>query len=107
MPLREEELGLLQINKQGWDKVADQFFEGTFETLDYGPYAPAEEELKLFGDIRNQVGKKPLSPPLAVLEASLLIIWSRTVLITLWAGPEIAGLTAAETSRSRRHGLFE
>lgn len=40
-----EQKDMLQINKSGWDKVADQFFEGSFDILDYGPYAPKEEDL--------------------------------------------------------------
>lgn len=44
---------MIRINKEGWDRVADQFFEGTREQLKYGPYAPTEEELQLMGDLRG------------------------------------------------------
>ncbi|WP_227872001.1 class I SAM-dependent methyltransferase [Paenibacillus albus] len=44
---------MIQINKDGWNKVAEQFFEGSFDILDYGRYAPTEEELNLLGDISN------------------------------------------------------
>lgn len=46
---------ILQINKSGWDQVADQFFEGSFDILQYGPYAPSEEELLLLGEIEDSV----------------------------------------------------
>lgn len=42
---------MLHINKEGWDVVAPQFFEGTKDTLSYGPYAPTEEELGLLGPV--------------------------------------------------------
>ncbi|GGD52363.1 class I SAM-dependent methyltransferase [Paenibacillus nasutitermitis] len=45
----------VQINKSGWDKVANQFFEGSFDILDYGTYAPTEEELHLLGQIEDSV----------------------------------------------------
>ncbi|MEK8129334.1 class I SAM-dependent methyltransferase [Paenibacillus filicis] len=44
---------MIKLNKAGWNQVAGQFFEGTFEVLDYGPYAPAEEELALLGEIAD------------------------------------------------------
>lgn len=50
-----EQSEMIQINKSGWDKVADQFFEGSFDILDYGPYAPTEEELHLLGQIEDSV----------------------------------------------------
>lgn len=46
---------MLQINKAGWNEVAEQFFEGTKNVLSYGPYAPTEEELHLFGSIEGAV----------------------------------------------------
>ncbi|MFG1732519.1 hypothetical protein [Paenibacillus sp. 843] len=50
-----QEHEVLKINKDGWNKVADQFFEGTFNTLGYGMYSPVEEELKLLGDLKGKV----------------------------------------------------
>lgn len=50
-----EQSEMIQINKSGWDKVADQFFEGSFDILDYGAYAPTEEELNLLGQIEGCV----------------------------------------------------
>lgn len=50
-----EQKEMIQINKSGWDKVANQFFEGSFDILDYGPYAPTEEELHLLGQIEDSV----------------------------------------------------
>jgi len=46
----------LKINKKGWDRVAGDFFAAT-ALPGYGPFTPAEKELKLFGDVR---GKKIL-----------------------------------------------
>lgn len=46
---------MLKMNKAGWDQVADQFFEGSFDDFRYGPYAPTESQLNLLGDIRNNV----------------------------------------------------
>lgn len=46
---------MLEINKEGWNKVADQFFEGSFEVFGYGPYMPDESKLHLLGDIKNAV----------------------------------------------------
>ncbi|MCQ6561387.1 class I SAM-dependent methyltransferase [Paenibacillus mendelii] len=46
---------MLHINKEGWNKVADQFFAGSFDTLGYGSYAPTEEQLNLLGDIKDRV----------------------------------------------------
>jgi ubiquinone/menaquinone biosynthesis C-methylase UbiE len=51
--LNEQEM--ITINKEGWNKVADQFSEGSFDVLEYGVYAPSEEELSLLGDIHNKV----------------------------------------------------
>lgn len=50
-----EQKEMIQMNKSGWDKVADQFFEGSFEILEYGPYAPTEEELNLLGQVQDKV----------------------------------------------------
>ncbi|OMF96869.1 class I SAM-dependent methyltransferase [Paenibacillus sp. FSL R7-0337] len=50
-----EQREMIQINKSGWDKVADQFFEGSFDILDYGDYAPTEEELHLLGQIEDSI----------------------------------------------------
>lgn len=46
----------LQINKQSWDQSAERFF-GRTALPEYGPYAPKETELKLFGEI---AGKRAL-----------------------------------------------
>lgn len=51
--LTEEQM--LQINKDGWNKVAPQFFEGSFDELGYGLYTPTDEKLGLFGEVQNQV----------------------------------------------------
>jgi ubiquinone/menaquinone biosynthesis C-methylase UbiE len=50
-----EQREMIQINKWGWDKVAGQFFEGSFDILEYGSYAPTEEELHLLGQIKDSV----------------------------------------------------
>ena len=50
-----EKREMIQINKRGWDVVADQFFQGSFDMLNYGPYAPTEEELRLLGEIEGSV----------------------------------------------------
>ncbi|WP_409974983.1 class I SAM-dependent methyltransferase [Bacillus sp. Bva_UNVM-123] len=42
----------LAINKQSWDEVAHRFF-GRNPLPEYGPLAPNEEELNLFGNVRN------------------------------------------------------
>lgn len=44
---------MLDINKNGWNKVANQFFEGSFEVFGYGPYMPDERELNLLGNIED------------------------------------------------------
>jgi 2-polyprenyl-3-methyl-5-hydroxy-6-metoxy-1,4-benzoquinol methylase len=44
---------MLQINKEGWDNVADQYY-GLLALPNYGPYAPTEEELNLIGDINGK-----------------------------------------------------
>ncbi|MFB9277647.1 class I SAM-dependent methyltransferase [Cohnella cellulosilytica] len=46
----------LTINKGSWDAAAERFF-GRTALPDYGPHAPSEEQLKLFGEI---AGKKAL-----------------------------------------------
>jgi len=46
----------LQINKTSWDAAAQRFF-GRTALPEYGPHAPSEKELKLFGDLN---GKKAL-----------------------------------------------
>ncbi|GIO59841.1 class I SAM-dependent methyltransferase [Paenibacillus cineris] len=51
--IKEHEI--LKINKDGWNKVADQFFEGTFNNLGYGTYSPDENELNLLGDVKGKV----------------------------------------------------
>ncbi|MDX8365497.1 class I SAM-dependent methyltransferase [Cytobacillus sp. IB215665] len=42
----------LTINKQSWDEIAHRFF-GRNPLPEYGPLAPSEEELNLFGDVTN------------------------------------------------------
>ncbi|MEI5907638.1 class I SAM-dependent methyltransferase [Bacillus spongiae] len=42
----------LEINKQSWDEAAHRFF-GRNPLPDYGPLAPSEDELNLFGDVTN------------------------------------------------------
>lgn len=42
----------LTTNKQCWDEVAERFF-GRNPLPEYGPMAPSENELNLFGDITN------------------------------------------------------
>ncbi|MBS8264382.1 class I SAM-dependent methyltransferase [Mesobacillus boroniphilus] len=44
------------INKKSWDEVAPRFY-GRTALPEYGPFAPEETELKLFGSVR---GKKVL-----------------------------------------------
>ncbi len=46
----------LTINKGSWDAAAERFF-GRTALPEYGPHAPSEEELKLFGEVS---GKKAL-----------------------------------------------
>lgn len=36
MALDEKEM--LNVNRDGWNKVADQFFEGSFDVLNYGEW---------------------------------------------------------------------
>ncbi|MFL1671711.1 class I SAM-dependent methyltransferase [Paenibacillus dendritiformis] len=40
----------LAINKKSWDSASERFF-GRNALPDYGPYAPSEEKLQLFGDV--------------------------------------------------------
>ncbi|MDC2863579.1 class I SAM-dependent methyltransferase [Bacillus sp. BP-3] len=42
----------LTINKHSWDETAHRFF-GRNPLPEYGPLAPSEEELNLFGDVTN------------------------------------------------------
>jgi ubiquinone/menaquinone biosynthesis C-methylase UbiE len=42
----------LEKNKKSWDEVAERFF-GRNPLPEYGPLAPSEEELNLFGDVTN------------------------------------------------------
>lgn len=42
----------LKINKQSWDEAAHRFF-GRNPLPEYGPLAPSEDELNLFGDVTN------------------------------------------------------
>ena len=42
----------LAINKNSWDEVAPRFFARN-PLPDYGPLAPSEEQLNLFGDVSN------------------------------------------------------
>lgn len=42
----------LRVNKQSWDEAAERFY-GRNPLPEYGPLAPTEDDLKLFGDVRN------------------------------------------------------
>ena len=42
----------LMLNKQSWDEVAPRFF-GRNPLPEYGPIAPREDELNLFGDVTD------------------------------------------------------
>ncbi|TLS37062.1 class I SAM-dependent methyltransferase [Pseudalkalibacillus caeni] len=42
----------LKINKQSWDQAAGRFF-GRNPLPEYGPLAPSEDQLNLFGDVTN------------------------------------------------------
>ncbi|MFD1675905.1 class I SAM-dependent methyltransferase [Alicyclobacillus fodiniaquatilis] len=42
----------IQSNKQSWDEVAPRFF-GRTALPTYGPFAPTEDQLNLFGDVKN------------------------------------------------------
>lgn len=44
---------MLEINKAGWDEVADQYF-GIHALPEYGPYAPTEDEINLLGDVAGK-----------------------------------------------------
>lgn len=44
---------ILEVNKSGWERVADQYY-GLLALPSYGPYAPTEDELKLLGDIQSK-----------------------------------------------------
>lgn len=39
----------LKVNKKSWDEVAPRFY-GRTALPEYGPFAPTEDELSLFGD---------------------------------------------------------
>lgn len=41
------------MNKEGWEKSAERFF-GRTALPEYGPFAPTEDQLNLFGTIINQ-----------------------------------------------------
>lgn len=53
MTFTEKEM--LSINKTGWNTVAHQFFEGSFEDLEYGLHSPTEAELNLLEEVKGQV----------------------------------------------------
>lgn len=40
----------LKVNKKSWDEVAPRFY-GRTALPEYGPFAPTEDELSLFGDV--------------------------------------------------------
>ncbi|WP_404452217.1 methyltransferase domain-containing protein [Virgibacillus necropolis] len=42
----------LKVNKQSWDEVAQRFY-GRNPLPEYGPLAPREDELNLFGNVSN------------------------------------------------------
>lgn len=42
----------LKINKNSWDEAAERFF-GRAALPDYGPFAPSEDQLHLFGDLTD------------------------------------------------------
>ncbi|MBU8769800.1 class I SAM-dependent methyltransferase [Cytobacillus oceanisediminis] len=42
----------LKINKQSWDEEAERFY-GRNPLPEYGPLAPTEDDLQLFGDVRS------------------------------------------------------
>lgn len=50
--MNEQEM--LEINRMGWNEVAEQFFEGSFTDLQYGIYGPFESEMGLLGDLKGQ-----------------------------------------------------
>jgi 2-polyprenyl-3-methyl-5-hydroxy-6-metoxy-1,4-benzoquinol methylase len=43
---------LIQSNKKSWDEVAPRFF-GRTALPTYGPFAPLEDDLNLFGEVAN------------------------------------------------------
>ncbi|MGN7358452.1 class I SAM-dependent methyltransferase [Paenibacillus sp. SAF-054] len=43
----------LRINKESWDGAAERFF-GRTALPEYGPHAPSEEKLNLFGELSGQ-----------------------------------------------------
>ncbi|MEH7885031.1 class I SAM-dependent methyltransferase [Bacillus sp. JJ1609] len=44
------QIDTLKINKKSWDEVAPRFY-GRTALPEYGPFAPTEDELSLFGDV--------------------------------------------------------
>ena len=46
------DINTLTTNKQSWDEVAHRFY-GRNPLPEYGPFAPSEEDLNLFGDVTN------------------------------------------------------
>ncbi|MFD2881748.1 class I SAM-dependent methyltransferase [Paenibacillus rhizoplanae] len=49
----QDQKEMLEINKAGWDEVADQYF-GIHALPQYGPYAPTEDELHLLGEVAGK-----------------------------------------------------
>ncbi|MBS4196739.1 class I SAM-dependent methyltransferase [Lederbergia citri] len=45
-------MNALSTNKQSWDEAAERFF-GRNPLPEYGPMAPSEDDLHLFGDVTN------------------------------------------------------
>ncbi len=50
--VRHLDINTLSINKQSWDEVAHRFY-GRNPLPEYGPFAPIEDDLNLFGDVTN------------------------------------------------------
>ncbi|WP_236687170.1 class I SAM-dependent methyltransferase [Ornithinibacillus californiensis] len=44
---------ILKVNKDGWENAAERFF-GRTALPELGPLAPTEEDLNLFGDVRDK-----------------------------------------------------
>lgn len=44
------QIDTLRINKKSWDEVAPRFY-GRTALPEYGPFAPTEDELNLFGNV--------------------------------------------------------
>lgn len=49
----ESNTEILNMNKESWEKSAERFF-GRTALPEYGPFAPTEEQLTLFGTITDQ-----------------------------------------------------